>query len=128
MRVHARAAHASAFRRVTDQLDIAAPGDVAPGARSADIHRAFPVIGRGQKLLIGKHGTHAYLEPERGHAYAPARRVAGPLRVAPVICDVDPHLFIGQWAGASGSLDPGSSTVLITAVVPVAQRVEHERA
>src|SRR5438874_5913929 len=45
---------ARAFRRVADQLDIAAPGDAPPGARSADIHRAFPVIGRGPELLIGK--------------------------------------------------------------------------
>src|SRR5438874_6625466 len=118
---------ARAFRRVADQLDIAAPGDAPPGARSADIHRAFPVIGRGPELLIGKHGTHAHLERERGHAQAPERRVAGPLRIAPVICDLDAHLLIGQWAGATGSLDPGSGTVRITGVVPIAQRVVHQR-
>src|ERR1700730_1362999 len=127
MRVHASAAHASAFRRVTDQLDVAASGDAPPGARSADIHRAFPVIGRGPKLLIGQYGTHAHLERQGGYTQAPQRPVAGPARVAPVTRDLDRHLVIGQWAGATGSLDPGSGTVLITSVVTVAQRVKHQR-
>src|ERR1700730_5749289 len=117
----------SAFRRVTDQLDIATPGDVLPGARSADIHGAFPVIGRGPELLVGKHGTHAQLERQGEYTHSPQRRVAGPVRVAPVIRDLDRHLVIGQWAGTTGSLDPGSGAVLITRVVPVAQRVKHQR-
>src|SRR5437588_2248938 len=97
-RLRASGARRRAFRCVTDQLDIAAAGDTRSAPRSADVHGALPVGGSAPELLVGEHRVHADLERERRHTDAPARGVAGPASVAPVIEDVDRHLLAGQRA------------------------------